>query len=239
MAFDWQQTHYPTLSAFEAALTGPAPGWARGVVVHHTWKPTVSDWRGERTMIGMRDYYIGLGWSAGPQVYVAPDGIWIGTPLRHQGVHATWTNASHWGIEVVGDYDAAPWQGAIDSLARGAIVALLRWCGAAVTPTTLLGHRETGSDKSCPGRAIDMNALRRDITRRLATPTPVRRAPHWYVVPAGCVAVLRYTPRADGETNVGMYLHPSTRVHVAAWDGAWARVSAGGYIHQSGIESEG
>lgn len=176
MALAWQLEHWPTVDAFIAHLAKHDPAvarWAVGVTVHHTVIPTVAQWRGVKTMDGMRRHYKGMGWSGAPHLFIGPDGIWQGTPLHLPGIHAGDCNDSHWGVEVVGDYDHGPWLEPINSLARGAITALYRWRGLA-DAATLKGHRECLPNKSCPGIAIDMDDLRRWLAGELrATPAPV------------------------------------------------------------------
>jgi hypothetical protein len=50
-------------------------------------------------------------------------------------------------------------------LVEGATLALLDWRGLAVGAKTLKGHREWGSPKTCPGKAIEMDIIRRDFAQ--------------------------------------------------------------------------
>ena len=163
--------HWPSVAAFRAHLAPHHPSiawWAMGVTLHHTWKPRRQDWRGLRTMQGIKKYYEGLGWDSGPHLFIAygspdpaDDGIWQMTALNEMGIHAGYpANRQHWGMEVVGNYDVEPWPWALHDLVKGATLALLDWRGLAVGASTLKGHREWGSPKTCPGKAIDMNNIR-------------------------------------------------------------------------------
>ena len=49
--------------------------WAKAIVMHHTYSPTETQWRGLSTMQGMMHYYCGLNWTSGPHLFIAPDGI--------------------------------------------------------------------------------------------------------------------------------------------------------------------
>lgn len=175
--------HWPTLQAFQAHLWAHDPGiapWARGIVVHHTIKPTVVQWAGRETMDGLLRYYRDQvawtdaqgrpqkGWPAGPHLFIAPDGIWQLTPLNLPGVHANSANAWAWGIEVVGNYDRAGWPPPIAELAVGAMVELLRWRSLSCDTASVAPHREFNQTKSCPGNAIDMIALRGVLAAQLA-----------------------------------------------------------------------
>lgn len=175
MTFHSDIRHWPDIAAFRAHLAKHDPKactlWAQprglprrvqGIVIHHTWRPTWDQWRGERTLIGIEGYYIGKGWTAGPHLFLAPDGLWQLTPLNMRGVHAGWYNADYYGLEVAGDYDAAPWLPTTRQMVYDTIIALEQWSGIRLD---VCGHREVGSPKSCPGRAIDMHGVRVDVAR--------------------------------------------------------------------------
>lgn len=169
-----QVEHFATADDFRRHLNKHNPSvaeWAKGIVVHHTWLPTIDSWRGKRTMSGMISYYEKQGWTAGPHLFIAhgsqnpdDDGIWQMTPLNIQGIHAKAWNRTHWGIEVVGNYDIAPWPDQTKQLVYDTIATLCTWKGITVTKESILGHRETGSPKTCPGTKIDMNTVRGDLT---------------------------------------------------------------------------
>lgn len=142
--------------------------WARGIVLHHTWKPTLMQWRGSASIDSMAKYYASLGWTSGPHLYIAvgsqnpaDDGIWQMTPLNLQGTHATTANRWAWGIEVVGNYDVMPWSNATTELVKAAVLTLCAWRRITISRDTLIGHREVPSPKTCPGKAIDMDIVRR------------------------------------------------------------------------------
>ena len=65
--------HWRTVASFRAHLARHDPGlapWARAVVIHHTVKPLPSDWRGDVSLRNLATYYRGLGWRAGPHLFV-------------------------------------------------------------------------------------------------------------------------------------------------------------------------
>lgn len=140
--------------------------WADGVVIHHTYRPLQSQWNGRATVEGLKNFYIGKGWSAGPHLFVVAnspnpenDGIWQLTPLNLQGVHARQCNPYTWGIEVVGDYQSKPWDEKTKNLVVGAAGELCKWRGISVNSNTLKGHRDCNST-NCPGQAINMDDVR-------------------------------------------------------------------------------
>lgn len=144
--------------------------WARGVTAHHTVRPLPAEWRGRASVLSIARYYRDTrGWGAGPHLFIAGDGcpeatrgIWQMTPLSVPGVHAASFNASRWGVEIVGDHDAAPPSPATLRLAAGAVAALLDW--AALPTTAVNGHRDDpATTKTCPGQRLTLAALRRAV----------------------------------------------------------------------------
>lgn len=113
------------------------------------------------------------GWTAGPHIYIvhgapnpAHDGIWQLTPLNMSGNHAVSFNATHWGWEIVGDYDRAPWSAPLAGLVEGAAAAALHWRG--LSASAINGHRDDPkTTKTCPGAAINLDQVRLRVTGRL------------------------------------------------------------------------
>lgn len=167
-AIDVRQWH--TIDEFKNHLAAHDPdvcSWVRGVVIHHTYKPAGKDWRGTSTVTNIAKYYGSKGWTAGPHLFICTDapnpdnnGIFQMTPLNLRGVHAASCNATHWGIEVVGNFDVSPWSAAQTAATIGATAALMSWQMLPVNYETVRGHRETGSPKTCPGRMINMHHVR-------------------------------------------------------------------------------
>lgn len=171
--FVQDRRQWTSVDAFRAHLAAHSPdiaSWAQGIVLHHTWSPTVASWRGDMTMNGMVRYYAKQGWDRGPHLFIAvgaprpaDDGIWQMTPLNQQGIHATTANRWAWGIEVVGNFDIATWSPAQYAMIQGVVLALCEWRGITVSRSTLIGHREVPSPKTCPGKLVDMNRVRREF----------------------------------------------------------------------------
>lgn len=172
--FAWDIVHYETLADYlRALLPFHKPAWISGITIHHTYRPTIADWQGLHTMQFLGRFYEHKGWSAGPHLFLAAgsthpfaNGIWAGTPLAVPGVHAGACNSSHIGIEIVGDYDVAPWPKPVADLVYSVVVSLARW--GKIPANHVHGHRECHSQKTCPGKAIDMNRVRTEVARRLA-----------------------------------------------------------------------
>jgi hypothetical protein len=138
---------------------GPIP--PSRIVLHHTWKPTVAEWRGVASMKGMQNYYRGLGWTAAPHIYVGPDKIWLATPMSEVGIHAGSGNSGYWnngkwsysiGLELVGNYDRQRPSGVLWEQAKAVMGELSKRLG--IDPQPLIYFHRDFSSKSCPGWAI-------------------------------------------------------------------------------------
>jgi N-acetylmuramoyl-L-alanine amidase CwlA len=143
-----------SLAEFEKYIKGKdfAPNNPCKLVIHHTWKPTEQDWKGATTILALKKFYEGKEWSAGPHLFVAPDGIWLFTDMNTQGIHAGVGNYRSIGIEVVGNYDGAKWSGQIKDLAFGVIKALK--AELEILDENICFHRDYNVYKTCPGTAI-------------------------------------------------------------------------------------
>jgi hypothetical protein len=172
MPFAIDIRQWKTVEEFANHLKAHNPNivpWAQGVVLHHTWRPLQNQWKGRTSIEGLKAFYEQKTppWDAGPHLFIcsgAPnpqdDGIWQMTPLNMIGVHAGSCNSHYWGIEVVGDYDKAPWDEKTKNLVVGATGELLKWISASCNNGTVIGHRNCGSNKTCPGSAINLDNVR-------------------------------------------------------------------------------
>ncbi len=142
------------------------------IVLHHTWKPTLETWNGEKTIDGLKNYYESLGWPAGPHIFVAPDGIWLFTDINEVGIHAGAGNAV-WGkngkeysgysvyggklkkysvgVEIVGNYDEKVWEGDVLQNSLACLSSLKK--NLDISNESIKFHRDF-SPKTCPGNAI-------------------------------------------------------------------------------------
>lgn len=155
------------------------------LVIHHTWKPTKEDWQGEKSIARLKSYYEKNGWSAGPHLFIAEDGIWLFTDMFDVGIHAgignaMWKNrktGKQWqgwgkdfvnhqlidysiGIEVVGNYDGKKWEGRTKQYALGAISLLME--KLKIPNSRIFFHRDF-SPKTCPGKAITKDWLIKEL----------------------------------------------------------------------------
>lgn len=168
--FHWQIEHWPSVAQFEAHLARHnallTNFWTQRVVLHHTVSPLPSQWRGWRSMANLAHYYRDtMKWNGGPHLFIAADspnpldwGVWQGSPINIQTTHSNNCNRDGVAIEVVGNYDRRDWSPTTRALVLGTVRALLHWRG--LPTSAVVGHRDCGSLKSCPGRAIDLNVVR-------------------------------------------------------------------------------
>ncbi|MBN2306466.1 N-acetylmuramoyl-L-alanine amidase [Candidatus Peregrinibacteria bacterium] len=126
------------------------------LVIHHTWRPVKDKWAGARSIEGLKRYYDGKGWPAGPHLFVADDGIWLFSPMNKDGIHTSKLNHRSIGIEVVGDYDNEKWAGQTKYHALGVIKLLM--LQLKIDRQNVFFHREVSS-KTCPGTAITKDWL--------------------------------------------------------------------------------
>lgn len=120
-------------------------------------------------MANLATYYRDrMKWPGGPHLFVCGDspnpmdwGVWQGTPLNYQSIHSNNCNRDGIAIEVVGNYDQRPWSPATRQLVLGAVRALLAW--RRLPAAAVVGHRDCGSKKTCPGKAIDLGAVRASL----------------------------------------------------------------------------
>jgi hypothetical protein len=142
-------------------LQMPAPLPTR-VFLHHTWKPTRESWQGSSTIYGMKRYYeqqrwrdesgrLREGWTAGPHLFVADDGVWLFSDIRYDGVGAIGHNTGTRHLEMVGNYDEERPSGATLDNTIAALGILFVKLGLDIA--NLSFHRDY-STKTCPGRAV-------------------------------------------------------------------------------------
>lgn len=118
-------------------------------------------------------YHDGLGWTAGPHLFVDDRWIWLFTPMSAVGIHAKEGNSYgsganlHYsiGIEVIGYYEHVTWDTATAANVRAAVQALCTRLGISPTYRPAPLHTPAAHDRSlsshrdynkpqCPGAAI-------------------------------------------------------------------------------------
>jgi N-acetylmuramoyl-L-alanine amidase CwlA len=149
------------------------------LVLHHTYRPNQAQWRGLASMRGMQRYYGGLGWSSAPHIYVAPDGIWLFTPMSRVGIHAGTgnqgtTNGVWWysiGLEMVGYFDYVRPAGAVWDYAKLVMSTVSQRLD--IPPRRLISfHRDYTNQKSCPGWAVTKDWVFAEVEAALRNSSP-------------------------------------------------------------------
>lgn len=147
------------------------------LVLHHTYRPDETSWRGLTTMRGIQKFYAGKGWTAGPHIFAAPDGIWLATPMSQIGIHAGAGNGSlakGWysiGLEMVGYFDKVLPSGKVWEHSLAVMGELSRRLN--IPPRQLISfHRDYTNQKSCPGWAVTKEWVWSQVEAYLNNSTP-------------------------------------------------------------------
>jgi hypothetical protein len=146
---------------------------AKGVVLHNTWLPglrMVEDYLSGKNQFGKNPKnkkisegqlidnwwvsYKRMKWAAGPHLFIFPTGIFVATPLSQRGTHSPSFNQTHYGVEMIGEYDTEELPYTIRALTANTMTALFKGMGVLATDKTLKFHGEDPrtSHKGCPGK---------------------------------------------------------------------------------------
>jgi len=124
---------------------------ANKIILHHTYRPNINQWKGRDTIFSLKRFYESKNWTAGPHLYIAPDGIWLFSDMRKDGIHAGKGNWRSIGIEIVGDYQKKKPEGLILDYTLYAITALNK--KLKLDADEIKFHRDY-MPTICPGNAI-------------------------------------------------------------------------------------
>lgn len=172
---------------------------------------------------GVRDYYISLGWQAGPHLFVDDRLIWLFTPMDTIGVHAKEGNSYHdaaghlhytIGIEVVGWYGTVGWPAPIQTLLRGAVQCLRDVLG-----TFQIVYK--AAPLHSPARHQGSIAFHRDYNKP--------ECPGAIITPAYAIPILAATPPADPLRARTIPGPPSERAYFCSIDTANLYAARGGF----------
>jgi len=96
-----------TLEQFKNYLlelkTKPWQFHPKRICLHHTSSP-VESWQGSGSMLHYWNLYRSRGWKAGPHIFIAPNGVWLFTPLNKRGKTSSPALRDCIHIEIVGRY---------------------------------------------------------------------------------------------------------------------------------------
>jgi hypothetical protein len=155
-------------------------GWTRwrdwrpsGITLHNTAAPTLAQWaesgpQHDARIRNLQDFYEHeKGWHAGPHLFISRNFINGFSNIRRPGVHSRCFNATHIGIEMVGDFSVEEFNSGDGALVRdNAVFALAHLYRALrLSPSGLVFHKECRRDNhDCPGRKVD----KADVIRRVS-----------------------------------------------------------------------
>lgn len=156
-----------------------------GIVLHNTAAPTLAQWaeQGEKHDARIRNlqaYYEGMGWHGGPHWFISRN--WINefsNPLR-QGTHSPSFNKTHFGIEMVGDYDTEPFDTGDGALVRDNAVfvmaTLCRKFGWDPAKVIKLHKEDPKTTHECPGKRVNksnvITAVKYEMARQAGMDVP-------------------------------------------------------------------
>lgn len=156
-----------------------------GITLHNTALPTLHQWveageKHDQRIKNLQSYYENkLGWHAGPHLFISRHFINGFSNMLQPGVHSTCYNATHIGIEMVGDYTAEKFSSGDGALVRdNAVFAMaLLYKVLDVSPTTLVFHKECRRDNhDCPGHNVDKRDMIARVLRAMGDDAPDRPA---------------------------------------------------------------
>lgn len=175
------------------------PGFRKpvGTTLHHTWSPNAEQYKGRQTIVNIRNYHRGKGWSdIAAQGYACPDGkVVTARPLDtwnwcHAAISAgfpveaeLWAAAKKhcpteprmfpnrllFGLETVANFDHERPYG--DGLAAHSFETAMRVLTTVHQvfgiPADMLFFHRDGEYKTCPGNLLKRDEVRAELARRL------------------------------------------------------------------------
>lgn len=141
------------------------PFWRKvdKLVFHHT-SSREDLWHGSASMLHYFNLYQSRGWKSGPHIFIAPDGIWLFTPITKQGTHAGPAgNKNSIGIEVVGRYhDGPPTSDTLCKYIAVVTEALMEKFG--LDWSRIFNHQEFDKENFCTNR-INAEWLKQNLQK--------------------------------------------------------------------------
>jgi peptidoglycan hydrolase-like protein with peptidoglycan-binding domain len=149
----------------------------QGIILHNTASPTLAQWvesgpKHDERIRNPQAYYEGMGWHGGPHWFVSRDYInEFSNPLR-RGTHSPSFNATHFGIEMVGDFDREEFNSGDGAKVRDNAVFLMAllckkfgWSPASVIK---LHKEDPRTDHDCPGKKVSKADVIARVQAKLA-----------------------------------------------------------------------
>ena len=178
------EIHRLTTEQFAALLELARPRLTRTITsvhLHHTWRPTQSQFKGQATVEAMRQFHMNTnGWddiaqhlTIDPQGFVWTGRNWNLPPASQAGKNGT-SGEGPFMIEIVGDFDAGRdvLEGAQRRTAIDVVAAILKAYGLGSDAVRF--HNELGSSKTCPGTGVVKKDLTDEIQSALDRSAPAQ-----------------------------------------------------------------
>ena len=145
------------------------------IIVHHTWEPSASDYRGISTVTGIGRTHARW-WPKrndhGYQVMFGPNGeVFFCCPWEKKGAHTKYHNSHSIGVSYIADFgggeDERP---PLDNpatyvgLAAGQVVVAALCDRLDLEPEDVFFHTDFNSEKTCPGELMDRAEYREAVS---------------------------------------------------------------------------
>lgn len=185
-----------------------------GIILHNTAAPTLAQWaesgkRHDERIQNLKSYYQNdLSWSAGPHWFVSRHYINEFMNPTTRGTHSPSFNMTHFGVEMVGDYDREEFNSGDGALVRdNAIFIMAYLCrrfGWDPGKVIKLHKEDPKTTHACPGKKV----IKSDIIER------VRRAMDGTVVDDSVRAkmakyIIDFEARRDSAGHLQVYSLPA------------------------------
>lgn len=178
-----------TWLAHVAAIKSASMTWKpSGLTFHNTYIPNLAQWKEtgdthSTRLMNLQTLYENTDhWHHGPHAFVSRDWINGFSPLTEVGVHASCFNRDHFGIEMVGNYEAGhddfnTGDGAkVRDNAVYAAAVLLKHFG--IPPTGINFHRDCPRDHHpCPGSLVSGTDMIARVKAAIAALSPISSNP--------------------------------------------------------------
>ena len=152
-------------------------GWRPlGICLHNTAAPTLKQWdesgaKHAARISNLQHFYEKeKGWHSGPHMFVSRSYITMFSNILKAGVHSRCFNATHIGIEMVGDYATEPFDSGDGALVRdNAVFAMaVLYKALGLSPNGLVFHKECKLDNhDCPGKLVNKSDVIGRVVRAM------------------------------------------------------------------------
>lgn len=195
-----------------------------GIILHNTAAPTLAQWveegeKHDQRLLNLRNYFKNeMHWHAGPHWFVSRH--WINEFMNPttRGTHSPSFNTTHFGIEMVGDYDREAFDSGDGALVRDNAVFLMaelcRRFGWDPATAIKLHKEDPKTTHDCPGRHVS----KADVIARVKAAMGVKAPGGFPEPPSGTVenarrrmaaAIIDHEARRDSAGHLRVYFLPA------------------------------